>query len=131
MILYVHSLLIYIFCVIAGAEILPGMPVTVTVNDTDSVDLLCSARGSPVPSFTWFVGEEEASLNMVSTSDPSGDAPDFIYINSTLNITSVTPDDSNIYTCVASNSLYGEQVNDSHQYTLIVNCKRNPHTVSC
>ena len=123
---YMHLLLFY---VTAGAEILPGMPMTVTVNDTDPVDLLCSARGSPVPSFTWYIGEEEASLNMVSTSDPSGDAPDFIYVNSTLTISSVTPDDSNIYTCVASNSLYGEQVNDSQQYTLIVNCKCNSHRI--
>ena len=102
---------------------------TVTVNDTNSVDLVCRARGSPVPSFTWYIGEDVAMQSMVSTSDPSGNAPDFIYINSTLSITSVTPNDSNTYTCVASNSLYGEQFNDSHQYTLVVNCKCNLPTV--
>ena len=107
----------------AGAEIIPEEFTTVRVNDTDPVELLCRARGSPVPYFTWYIDEEEAQLSMVTSSAPSGEPPDYICTNSTLSITSVTPDDTANYTCIASNDIYGTQVNDSQQYTLIVNCK--------
>ena len=102
------------------------MPENVTVNDTNPVNVTCRARGSPTPSFTWYIGGEEALQSQVSSSS-SGDVPDFIYTVSTLTITSATPEDSNIYTCVASNTIYGVQVNDSQQYTLTVNCKGNIH----
>ena len=117
----------YTFSVLCTAEVeisFPGMPTNVIVNDTDPVDILCSARGSPAPTFMWYIGKEEASPSLIS-SVPSGDVPDFIYINSTLSIASATPDNSSIYTCIASNSIYGVEVNDSEQYALVVNCKYN------
>ena len=100
------------------------MPENVTVNDTNPVNVTCRARGSPTPSFTWYIGGEEALQNQVSSSS-SGDVPHFIYTVSTLSITSATQEASNIYTCVASNTIYGVQVSGSQQYTLTVNCKGN------
>ena len=97
-----------------------------TVDDGNPVNVTCRARGSPAPSFTWYIGGEEALRSQVSSSS-SGDVPDFIYTVSTLTITSATPEDSNIYTCVASNTIYGVQVNDSQRYTLTINCKGNIH----
>ena len=107
----------------ARAEIsFPEMPENVTVNDGNPVNVTCRARGSPTPSFTWYIGGEEALPSQVSSSS-NGDVPDFISTVSTLSITSATPEDSNIYTCVAFNTIYGVQVNDSQRYTLTVNCK--------
>ena len=102
------------------------MPENVTVDDGNPVNVTCRARGSPAPSFTRYIGGKEALPSQVSSSS-SGDVPDFIYTVSTLSITSATPEDSNIYTCVASNTIYGVQVNDSQRYTLTVNCKGNIH----
>ena len=113
----------YFFLLTARVEIsFPEMVVNVTVDDTNPVNVTCRARGSPAPSFTWYIGEEEALPSQVSSSS-NGDVPNFIYTVSTLSITSATPEDSNIYTCVASNTIYGVQVNDSQRYTLTVNCK--------
>ena len=107
----------------AEVEILfPGMVTTVTVNETDAVNLTCGARGSPEPTFIWYIGEDEASEALIS-SVSSGDIPDFIYVNSTLSISSAVPEDRNIYTCTASNSIYGLEITDSQEYSLIVNCK--------
>ena len=113
---------LFFYHLAAEVEILfPGMVTTVTVNETDAVNLTCGARGSPEPTFTWYIGEDEASEALFSVS--SGDIPDFIYVNSTLNISSAVPEDRNIYTCTASNSIYGLEVIDSQEYSLIVNCK--------
>ena len=114
---------LFFYHLAAEVEILfPGMVTTVTVNETDAVNLTCGARGSPEPTFTWYIGQDEASEALIS-SVSSGDIPDFIYVNSTLSISSVVPEDRNIYTCTASNSIYGLEVNDSQEYSLIVNCK--------
>ena len=95
---------------------------TVTVNSSDAVDLSCGARGSPAPTFTWFIGSQRAEESQVS-SVSEGDAPDYIYVNSTLSFNSTTPQDRNTYTCVASNTVHGEETNDSRDYSLIVNCE--------
>ena len=114
---------VYFFMLTGRAEIsFPEIPVNVRVNDTNPVNVTCSARGSPAPSFTWYIGGVAALLSQVFSSS-NGDVPDFISTVSTLSITSATPEDSNIYTCVAFNTIYGVQVNDSQRYTLTINCK--------
>ena len=95
---------------------------TVTVNSSDAVDLSCRARGSPAPTFTWLIGSQTAEESQVS-SVSEGDAPDYIYVNSTLTINSTVPQDRNNYTCVASNTVHGEETSDSRNYSLIVNCE--------
>ena len=123
MLLLYRYINLFFYHLVAEVEILfPGMVTTVTVNETDAVNLTCGARGSPEPTFTWYIGQDEA-LEAHFSSVSSGDIPDFIYVNSTLSISSAVPEDRNIYTCTASNSIYGLEVIDSQEYSLIVNCK--------
>ena len=68
------------------------VPSTVTVDSGQSVTLLCSARGNPAPTFSWFKGETQ-----LLDSDPR-----LSITGGTLTISGIAVDDRGYYTCRAT-----------------------------
>ena len=102
------------------------MPVNVTVNETEVISLVCQARGSSAPTFTWY---HDGTVETNPATDTSmGTPPDFITVESTLMISDAMPSDAGIYTCDASNTVYGTVRSDVEQYIVTVNCK---HCILC
>ena len=112
---------------IAPAEILsPQEPTAISVNETDSVRFVCTARGYPAVGVTWWHqntqlmdSEPRLSIQSVTVEGDNG----FLDTTSTLTIPSVNRSDVGDYTCVASNTLFGSPVSDMQQFMLTVNCK--------
>ena len=111
----------------APAEILsPQEPTAVSVNETYSVSLVCSARGYPAVDITWryqntqlMDSDPRLSIQSVTVENDNG----FLDTTSTLTIPSVDRSDAGNYTCVASNTVFGSPMSDMQQFILTVNCK--------
>ena len=111
----------------APAEILsPQKPTATSVNETDSVSFVCTARGFPAVDFTWWyqntqLMDSDPRLSMQSVTVESDNG--IFNTTSTLTIPSVDRSDAGNYTCVASNTFFGSPVSDVQQFILTVNCK--------
>ena len=111
----------------APAEILsPQESTAISVNETYSVNFVCSARGFPAVDITWryqntqFMDSDPGlSIQSVTVENNNG----FLDTTSTLTISSVDRSDAGNYTCVASNTLFGSPMSDMQQFILTVNCK--------
>ena len=68
------------------------VPSTVTVDSGQSVTLLCSARGNPGPTFSWFKGD----IQLLDTD------PRLSISGGTLTIRNIVVDDRGFYTCRAN-----------------------------
>ncbi|RZF42381.1 hypothetical protein LSTR_LSTR004189 [Laodelphax striatellus] len=79
-------------------EITNKLPLTIVVNDGESLDLSCTLRGDPDPRVTWLKnGQVLTSSNVVDLKYRNGIA--------SLRITEIYPEDEGEYICRASNSL--------------------------
>ena len=102
---------------------------TVNVNVGNDTVLTCTARGAPEPTFTWLGRSPVMQLMngdpgvVITTSIQSGVAPDFITVVSTLTISMSAESDAGIYSCVASNMVFGEGRQDSEDFTIMINCE--------
>ena len=111
----------------APVEILsPQEPTATSANETDSVSLVCSARGFPAVVITWqyqntqlMDSDPRLSIQSVTVENDNG----FLDTTSTLTISSVDRSDAGNYACVASNTLFGSPVSEMQQFMLTVNCK--------
>jgi len=111
----------------APAEILsPQEPTDISVNETDSVSLTCTARGFPAVDFTWWyqnttqlMDSPRLSIQSMTVEIING----FLDTTSILTIPSVDRADAGDYTCVASNTVFGSPMQDVQQFMLTVNCK--------
>ena len=111
----------------APAEILsPQEPTTISVNETDSVGFVCTARGFPAVDVTWryqntqlMDSDPRLSMQSVTVEGDNG----FLITTSTLTIPSVDRTDAGNYTCVASNTVFGSPMSDMQQFVVTVNCK--------
>ena len=107
----------------APAEILsPQEPTAISVNRTDSVSFVCTARGFPAVDITWryqntqlIDSDPRLSIQSVTVEGDNG----IFNTTSTLIIPSVDRSDAGNYTCVASNTA----ASDMEQFMLTVNCK--------
>ena len=114
-------------CFTDPAEILsPQEPTATSVNETDSVSFVCSARGFPAVDITWrylntqlMDSDPGLSIQSVTVESVNG----FLNTTSTLTKSSVDRSDVGKYTCVASNTVFGSPVSDVQQFMLTVNCK--------
>ena len=111
----------------APAEILSSQePTAISVNETDSVSFVCTARGFPAVDITWWnqntrLMNSDARLSIQSMTVESDNG--FLDTTSTLTIPSVNRSDAGNYTCVASNTVFGSPASDMQQFMLTVNCK--------
>ena len=111
----------------APLEILPPQePTAISVNEMDSVSLMCTARGFPAVDITWryqntqlMDSDPGLSIQSVTVESDNG----FLDTTSTLTISSVDRSDAGNYTCVASNTVFGSPASDMQQFMLTVNCK--------
>ena len=111
----------------APAEILsPQEPTAMSVNETDSVSIVCTASGFPAVDITWRyqntqLMDSDPRLSMQSVTVESNNG--FLSTTSTLTIPSVKRSDAGNYACVASNTVFGSPMSDMQQFMLTVNCK--------
>ena len=111
----------------APVEILsPQDPTAMSVNETNSVNLVCTARGFPAVDITWWYQNTQLmdsdpglSIQSVTVENDNG----IFNTTSTLTIPSVDRTDAGNYTCVASNTMFGSPASDVQQFMLTVNCK--------
>ena len=97
-----------------------------SVNETDTMSLVCTARGFPAVDITWryqntqlMDSDPRLSIQSVTVENDNG----IFNTTSTLTITSVDRTDAGNYACVASNTLFGTPMSDMQQFMLTVNCK--------
>ena len=112
---------------IAPAQILsPQEPTAISVNETDSVSFVCTARGFPAVDITWryqntqlMYSDPRLSIQSMIVESDNG----IFNTTSTLTIPSVDRSDAGHYTCAVSNTVFGSTVRDMQQFMLTVNCK--------
>ena len=117
----------YIFSSTAPAEILsPQEPTAISVNETYSVSLVCTARGFPAVDITWRyqntqLMDSDSRLNIQSVTEENDNG--IFNTTSTLTISSVDRSDVGNYACIASNTVFGSPASDMQHFMLTVNCK--------
>ena len=104
----------------------------VTVNESASISLKCTARGFPAPSFVWLQGTTELMDGLpritIVTSSFNPDAEGFRMVISILSISSANCSDAGSYACVASNNEPGLfNGEDRSNFTITVNCESAKH----
>ena len=104
----------------------------VTVDEGDVINVKCTARGFPAPSFVWLQGTTELmdGLPRITIVTPTfdTDVEGYRVVTSTLEISSANRSDAGSYACVASNNepgvINGE---DRSNFTITVNCESVKH----
>ena len=104
--------LLCFICAVVPSILFPPVNFTYVVNETDPVIFMCSATGTPTPEITWMRNGVLLDENVdprISFSNPS-DPEVFqttggnIYsVSRNLTISNTRDNDSDTYTCVASN----------------------------
>ena len=93
------------------------------VEGNDTV-FTCTAKGYPAPTITWYRGVMETDhMELTGAEEPIMMMEGFIVVTSVLTISPVTRHDSDVYSCVATNSVLGSVRSDMRVFNLTVNCK--------
>ena len=123
MVSYVRHLGVYMYniccefvlclvCAVVPSILIPPVNFTYVVNETDPVIFMCSATGIPPPEITWMrngVLLDENVDSRISLSNPSDPEAfpttggDIYSVSRNLTISNTRDNDSDTYTCVASN----------------------------
>ena len=92
-------------------------------EENDAV-FICTARGFPTPTLTWYRGVMEPDrMELTGAEEPMLIMEGFIVVTSTLTIPSVNRRDSDVYSCVATNTVLGSIRSNMRIFNLTVNCK--------
>ena len=113
--LYIITLYIILFTllliIVLSSTVAPKLTLksqNQTVNESDTITLLCVATGDPNPNITWTKGSTVVQQTSISN----------------YTISSAAKDDSGTYTCTAQVTVPGLSVQpDNYQVTLTVRCK--------
>ena len=116
---------LYLFLVIPVIEEIL-VPANVTAGD--STILTCISTGYPAPAISWLINDtlvvlddNNGKMNIISNTIEEGDG--VYHVNSSLLITGLVINDTNVYSCVATNTLASLQTVTSDQLQLNVLCK--------
>ena len=96
-------------CAVVPSIFFPLMNFTYVVNETDSVIVTCSATGVPPPEITWtrngvlLDDNVDPRISLHNPSDPQLFPRDIYLVSRNLIISNTRDNDSDTYTCVASN----------------------------
>ena len=102
----------------------PVADVDITVVEGNDTVFTCTARGFPTPTITWYRGVMETErMELTGAEELIMMMEGFIVVTSTLTISSVNRRDSDVYSCVATNSVLGSSRSDMRIFNLTVNCK--------
>ena len=108
----------------------PEQDVSIEVNETDDVLFTCVTRGFPASTIAWYLDTRSESDQLTSggriaiaTSDPAVDSDGFFIVTSNLTILDSDRGDSSVYTCVANNTVLGEDRVEVRNFDLTVNCE--------
>jgi len=116
---------------------MPLVNFTYVVNETDPVMFMCSATGIPPPEIIWMRNgvllddNVDSSISLSSPSDPevfSTTSGDIYSVSRNLTISNTRDNDSDTYTCVASNG-NARTLNVSREFELIVQGMQQSHSL--
>ena len=102
----------YFIHAVVPSILMPPVNFTYTVNETDSVIFTCSATGIPPPEITWMRNgillddNVDPRISLSNPSDPQAfptTGGDIYSVSRNLTISNTRDNDSDTYTCVASN----------------------------
>ena len=107
----------------------PEENIDVTVlEERDDIILNCTASGLPSPSIEWYrgtrllIGTEDRTTITPETTSMNADG--LYIVDSTLTISPSDRDDSDTYSCVATNTVLGATRTDSVDFNVTVNCMK-------
>ena len=92
------------------------------VEGRDTV-LTCIARGFPSPMISWYRGSGAARIELSGTVEPVTVMDGFFVVSSRLPISLVNRQDTDVYSCVAVNDVFGSTWTEIRNIHLTVNCK--------
>lgn len=98
------------------------------LEERENIVLNCTARGLPAPTIEWYRGtrlltgaEDRTTITPGATSM---DADGLYIVDSTLTISPSDRDDSDTYSCVATNTVLDTTRTDSVDFNVTVNCMK-------
>lgn len=98
------------------------------LEDRDDIVLNCTASGLPAPTIEWYRGTRLLTgAEARTTITPEAtvmDADGRYIIDSTLMISPSDRDDSDTYSCVATNTVLGTTRTDTVDFNVTVNCMK-------
>ena len=107
----------------------PVENIDVTVlEERDNLVLNCTASGLPAPTIQWYRGTrlltEAEDRTTIAPGTPSMDADGLYIVVSTLTISPSGRDDSDTYSCIATNTVLGATRTDTVDFNVTVNCMK-------
>ena len=136
----VNASLYYCFVrAVVPSILMPPANFTYVVNESDPVIFMCSATGIPPPEITWMRNglllddNEDPRISLGNLSDPEvfpTTGGNIYSVSHNLTISNTRDNDSDTYTCVASN---GNAVTPSmdKEFELIVQGRLKPYSLLC
>ena len=102
------------------------------LEQVEDIVLDCTVKGFPAPTITWNRGDTELTgaedRITITNAAVSMDNDGFYVVESTLMISPSNRDDSDMYSCVATNTVLGSTRTDTRIFNLTVNCMCFTHT---
>ena len=124
-------------CAVVPSILIPSVNFTYVVNETDPVIFMCSAAGIPLPEITWMRNgvllddNVDSSISLSNPTDPevfSTTSGNIYSVSRNLTISNTRDNDSDTYTCVASNG-NARTPNVSQEFELIVQGMQQSHSL--